>query len=220
MTITAHTISTVNCDQEPIDVQYLVLHYTAVNLQETLAIFTDPNCKVSAHLVIDVDGSIYEVVPCLSGIAAQAWHAGVSHWNGQEGLGKCAIGIELVNLNGNIFEYTDAQYMALTEVIQHLKLLYPALQQADRIVGHEHIAGFRGKADPGLCFDWKRFFKDNYPDQSMPERLAVCPVEWQQVLQAKQLEAAESVDDLSAYWRQVSLDTEQFVYHQQLNKTA
>lgn len=220
MTITAHTITTVNCNHEPIDVQYLVLHYTAVNLQETLAIFTDPNCKVSAHLVIDVDGTIYEIVPCLNGIAGQAWHAGVSRWNGKEGLGKYALGIELVNLNGNIFEYTEAQYIALNHVIQHLKPLYPALQQAEHIVGHEHIAGFRGKADPGLCFDWKRFFKDNYPNQLVPERLAICPIEWQKVLQTKLQEAAESPESLSAYWRQVSLDTEQFVYHQQLNNTV
>jgi N-acetyl-anhydromuramyl-L-alanine amidase AmpD len=67
-----------------------------------------------------------------------------------------SIGIEIINLNGNLFPYTEAQYAALTELLAHLIRRFPVLARAGRIVGHEDIAGFRGKCDPGVLFDWAR----------------------------------------------------------------
>ena len=78
---------------------------------------------------------------------------------GWKGFNDFSIGIELVNYNGNVFPYTDQQYEALAQVILHLKSKYSSLKQAKRIVGHEHISGFRGKADHGHLFDWKRFLR-------------------------------------------------------------
>ena len=92
-----------NFDQREIVVNYLVLHYTAVDLEDSLRIFMNPATPVSAHLLIDLDGSVHELVPCFDGVAFRSWHAGVSRWNGVEGLNDHAIGIELVNYNGNIF---------------------------------------------------------------------------------------------------------------------
>ncbi|MDE0092638.1 MAG: hypothetical protein OXN83_05090, partial [Oligoflexia bacterium] len=42
--------------------------------------------------------------------------------------------------------------------------IYPALKSSDRVLGHEHVAGCRGKKDPGCFFDWKRLFKKVYAD--------------------------------------------------------
>ena len=135
-----------NRDDWEIPVEYLVLHYTAVSLQETLDIFMKPNGTVSAHLVIDMDGSVYELVDCLDGKALRSRHAGPSLW--QEGdkqwkkFNDFSIGIELVNYNGNIFPYHQAQYEALISVIKNLQKHYPKLKDCNRILGHEHIAGF------------------------------------------------------------------------------
>ena len=181
-----------NCAREVIPVEFLVLHYTAVDLQTTLDIFLDPKCQVSAHLVIGEDGSVIEMVDCLDGKAHRAWHAGESRWEGRQAFNDFSIGIELVNLNGNLFEFTDAQYKSLKIIIGQLQKFYPALQDAERVVGHEHIAGFRGKADPGYCFDWLRFYEDCYPDQQPPEREALMPEKLQQSLM--QLARSEPAD--------------------------
>jgi N-acetyl-anhydromuramyl-L-alanine amidase AmpD len=168
-----------NFTDTEIETRFVILHCTAVSLERTLKLFTSAESQVSSHLVIGTDGSVHELVPCLTQPALRAWHAGVSRVerDGQtvEGLNDFSIGIELENLNGNIFDYTDPQYQALSEVFAVLKERYPALQNADTVMGHEQVAGFRGKVDPGHCFDWSRFFQMCYPDQSAPILTSVLP---------------------------------------------
>jgi N-acetylmuramoyl-L-alanine amidase len=176
------TIRSPNYTDLDIPVEFVVLHFTAATLERTLELFTDATAEVSAHLVIDRDGSIYELVPCLGGTAQRAWHAGKSRMefstNGDsqliESFNDRSIGIELVNLNGNLFPYTEAQYASLFGVIERLKGLYPALARPEVVVGHEQIAGFRGKSDPGLCFEWERLFAVCYPNLGAPRRNQVC----------------------------------------------
>ena len=165
-----------------IPVEFVVLHFTAASLERTLEIFSSPRAEVSAHVVIARDGSIYELVPCLDGSARRAWHAGKSRMEVStkgdsrlvESFNDRSIGIELVNENGNLFPYTEAQYASLFGLLERLKALYPALSQPESVVGHEQIAGFRGKSDPGLCFEWDRLFAVCYPNQGAPRRLPVC----------------------------------------------
>jgi N-acetylmuramoyl-L-alanine amidase len=175
-------ITSPNFSNLEIPVRFVVLHFTAASFERTVEIFTDPKTEVSAHLLIDRDGAVYELVECLSGTAKRAWHAGKSRMEVSanqgphlvEGFNDCSIGIELVNLNGNIFGYTEAQYASLFAVIESLKRSYPELCKPSAIVGHEQIAGFRGKSDPGRCFEWSRLFSVCYPGQGAPQRGNVC----------------------------------------------
>ncbi|MGB0361188.1 MAG: N-acetylmuramoyl-L-alanine amidase, partial [Endozoicomonas sp.] len=208
MSLTVNSLKTSNRDNWEIPVEFLVLHYTAVDLQETLALFTNPESSISSHLVIDTNGDIYELVDCLSGKALRAWHAGVSEWAGITGFNDCAIGIELVNYNGNVFPFTEAQYNALKQVMIQLKEHYPCLANPERVVGHEQIAGFRGKADPGRCFDWSRFYQENYPELVAPSRSAVCPEELQNSLSMLSKSEPRSMEGKSDFWRSVSFLTE------------
>lgn len=170
-----------NFTDRQIPVEFVVLHFTAGSLQRTLEIFLDPKREVSSHIVIDTDGAVYEVVPCFDGQPLRAWHAGVSRLeaNGsvREGFNDFSLGIELVNLNGNIFPYTEAQYSSLCAVMERLKGCYPALASPEAVVGHEQVAGFRGKCDPGRCFEWQRFFALCYPGQGAPRREPLCSAE-------------------------------------------
>ena len=204
-----------NCDQRPIDVRFLVLHYTAVDLARTLAIFADPLRKAAAHLVVDRDGSVYECVPCWEGVTLRAWHAGQSRWHDGDGawetLNDWSIGVELVNLNGNLFPYTDAQYSALEQIVNHVQRCYPALHDANAVLGHEQIAGFRGKADPGWHFDWERFFALVYPRQPAPQRLPACPSTLRAALAGVAHAALAGGEPASAFWEQLSLLTERAV---------
>ena len=201
-------IETVNQTRQIIPVEFLVLHYTAVDLNETLAIFTDPDSGASAHLVIDTDGQVYELVRCLDGQALRAWHAGVSQWQRWQGLNDCAIGIELVNFNGNVFPFTDEQYLSLQQVVRRLQAHYSSLHDPERVVGHEQIAGFRGKADPGLCFDWPRFYRDNYAGMTPPQRTGVCPVPLQERLLQLCACEPELPEKKNQFWQAISLLTE------------
>jgi len=156
-----------------IPVEFVVLHYTAQSLKESLNIFL--SSKVSCHLLIDREGSIYELVDCWEGKVKKAFHAGQSLWQDSDGktweaFNNFSLGIELVNWNGNFFPYTKQQYESLFQVLNHFKAKYPQLKNPNRILGHEQIAGFRGKKDPGFFFDWQALFKNIYLDADYPIR--------------------------------------------------
>lgn len=144
-----------------IPVEFLVLHYTACDLEKTLAIFRNPEPGVCAHFVIDLDGCIYDLGGFTNGPIRRGAHAGKSRLEVQgttfEAFNQFSVGIEMINRNGNLVDYTQAQYESLAELVRHLQKRFPALQDPERIVGHEHIAHWRGKADPGVRFAWGRF---------------------------------------------------------------
>lgn len=170
-----------NFSDQVIPVEFLVIHYTATDLANTLQIFQDPARQVSSHFVIDSSGETFELVDAFDGHPKRAWHAGKSQLSTSlkewESFNDFSLGVELVNLNGNIFPYTDAHYSSLCDLIRHLRSLYPALNDPARIIGHEQIAGYRGKVDPGAKFDWKRLYNDLYPGAVHPPRESVLPSE-------------------------------------------
>ncbi|MBX7138375.1 MAG: N-acetylmuramoyl-L-alanine amidase [Oligoflexia bacterium] len=156
---------------EPLkQVEFAVIHYTACAFDDALELLTAKASKVSAHLLIDEQGRTFELVPCWDGEAACAWHAGRSRYEvgGKiwEEFNNFSIGIEIVNLNGNVFAYGERQYQALITVLRHLIAFYPNLNEPGRIIGHEQIAGFRGKCDPGVQFDWNRVLKELFPGRA------------------------------------------------------
>ncbi len=99
--------------------------------------------EVSAHFVIDRQGSITQYVSILD----RAWHAGASSWRGRTNCNDDSVGIELEGLEGDRFE--PAQYTSLAILCQQIALACPI----EHVVGHEHIAPGR-KQDPGPGFDW------------------------------------------------------------------
>jgi len=141
-------------DGVPIDM--LVLHYTGMPSGEAaLARMCDPTAKVSAHYMIDEDGTAYALVP----EAARAWHAGVSYWAGARDINARSIGIELVN-PGHEFGYRafpEAQVVALIELASSILARHPI--PAWRVLGHSDVAPMR-KDDPGELFPWKRLAEE------------------------------------------------------------
>lgn len=104
--------------------------------------------RVSAHLLIRRNGEVIQYVP----FNKRAWHAGVSSWQGRTQCNDFSIGIELEGTDQ--IPYTDAQYAVLGNVVDTLRIAYPAIT-AQAVTGHEHIAPGR-KTDPGPAFDWQR----------------------------------------------------------------
>jgi N-acetylmuramoyl-L-alanine amidase len=107
--------------------------------------------KVSAHYLIDEDGTVVALVSD----ELRAWHAGVSWWQGRAGLNDVSLGIELVN-PGHEWGYRpfpEPQTAALIDLASILAERWRI--PPTRVVGHSDIAPAR-KEDPGELLDWAR----------------------------------------------------------------
>lgn len=140
-------------DGQVIDI--VLLHYTGMrSAADARKRLCDPASKVSAHYVIDEDGTVWALVD----EAMRAWHAGTSSWCGATDINARSIGIELVN-PGHEFGYRpfpEAQMDALLALAGDVVARHnvpPA-----RVIGHSDVAPMR-KEDPGEFFDWARLAK-------------------------------------------------------------
>lgn len=143
-----------NVDDRPpgCAVDTLILHYTGMpTAAAALQRLCDPAAKVSAHYLIDEDGTVVRLVP----EERRAWHAGVSEWRGRACLNDCSIGIELVN-PGHEWGYrpfTEAQYEGCLALCRAIVARWPI--PPSRVLAHSDVAPAR-KQDPGELFDWPR----------------------------------------------------------------
>ena len=130
----------------------LVLHYTGMKTAaEAIERLCDPAAQVSAHYVVEENGTIWRLVPDTQ----RAFHAGRSCWAGESGLNAVSIGIEIVN-PGHEWGYCSfpGEQMAAVERLCSALLACFTIPP-HRIVGHSDIAPDR-KSDPGELFDWPR----------------------------------------------------------------
>ena len=130
----------------------LVIHYTGMeNCEAALRRLCDAAAKVSAHYVIDEDGSVYALVDEHD----RAWHAGEGWWRGVRDVNGHSIGIELVNPGHDLGyrEFPEAQMAALVELAGEIVTRHKI--PAVGVVGHSDVAPARRK-DPGERFDWQR----------------------------------------------------------------
>jgi N-acetylmuramoyl-L-alanine amidase len=132
-------------------IDLLVLHYTGMkSCAEAIERLCDPSAQVSAHYVIDEDGTIWRLVD----ESLRAWHAGESAWRGNADVNSRSIGIELVN-PGHEFGYRDfpaAQMEALIALARDIVDRH-GIRPID-VVGHSDVAPAR-KMDPGEKFNWR-----------------------------------------------------------------
>ncbi|MBF0247860.1 MAG: N-acetylmuramoyl-L-alanine amidase [Alphaproteobacteria bacterium] len=130
----------------------LVVHYTGMTSgAEALDRLCDPEAKVSAHYLIELDGGVFRLVD----EDKRAWHAGVAWWRGELDVNGRSVGIELVN-PGHEFGYRafpHAQMVALEGLAASILKRHPIPPR--NVVGHSDVAP-RRKQDPGERFDWKR----------------------------------------------------------------
>jgi N-acetylmuramoyl-L-alanine amidase len=134
----------------PVDM--LVLHYTGMaSAAAALDRLCDPAAEVSAHYLVEEDGTIWRLVA----EARRAFHAGRSSWQGDADLNRVSIGIEIVNPGheGGYRPFPAAQMAAVEALCRDILARHPI--PPDRVVGHSDIAPER-KSDPGELFDWPR----------------------------------------------------------------
>jgi N-acetylmuramoyl-L-alanine amidase len=139
-----------NFDDREGPVSLLVMHYTGMpTARSAIDLLKSPRAKVSAHYVVDEDGTVYNLVP----EAKRAWHAGISCWRGRRMLNDASIGIEIVN-PGHEWGYRPfppEQMRAVLGLAQGIVARHGI--EARNVVAHSDIAPNR-KQDPGELFDW------------------------------------------------------------------
>lgn len=128
----------------------VIIHATATGgLQSPLEWLCLPSSKVSAHYLIDKDGTIYQLVDEKN----IAYHAGESFWQGKAHVNQFSIGIELVNPNDGFYPYPEEQLQACAALVIAICRDYRI--EAKDVVGHCDIALGR-KTDPA-GFPWEDF---------------------------------------------------------------
>ena len=141
-----------NFDERLLPVSILVLHYTGMeDGAAALARLCDPAAKVSAHYLVDEDGTVDRLVD----EGHRAWHAGRSHWREIDDVNSASIGIELVN-PGHEWGYRafpEEQVDAVVRLVSDIKDRHRLTR--GNVVGHSDIAPAR-KRDPGELFPWHR----------------------------------------------------------------
>lgn len=147
-----HKEASPNWNERLLPVTMVVLHYTGMRTSaEALARLCDAEAQVSAHYLIDEDGTVTQMVD----EDKRAWHAGRSSWRGITDVNSASIGIELVN-PGHEFGYRpfpEEQMTALLPLLSDI-ISRHAIVPAN-VVGHSDIAPAR-KEDPGELFPWPR----------------------------------------------------------------
>ena len=150
----------------------LILHYTGMETAEAaIERLCDPEAGVSAHYVVEEDGSILQLVA----ETERAWHAGQGRWACETDLNSASIGIEIVN-GGHEFglpPYPEIQIEAVIALCRDI--LGRHAIAPDHIIGHSDMAPDR-KADPGERFPWARLAKAGigvWPEPDAPGDAAV-----------------------------------------------
>jgi len=167
------------------EIDILVLHYTGMQSAEAaLERLCDPAAKVSAHYLIDEDGTVFRLVD----ERRRAWHAGVACWRGARDVNDRSIGIELVN-PGHEFGYRafpEPQMLSLRGLARDI-LGRHAIPPRN-VVGHSDVAPTR-KQDPGELFDWARLARWGIglwpPHEEQPEPQPDRAVEEIQIMLAR-----------------------------------
>ena len=159
-------------------VKSLVMHFTAVNYEQSLNFLVNEGGGVSSHYLIPMlnDTSYpHNKVKVLQLVdeSERAWHAGVSAWQGRTGLNDSSIGIEIIN-TPECFErevplgfmkpkasciypdFEDQQIELLIKLSQQILKRNPDISPT-AVVGHSDIAPSR-KNDPGPRFPWKKLY--------------------------------------------------------------
>lgn len=159
----------------------IVIHETAGSLNKfsTVRWFQSRKVTTSAHIVIERDGTITQMVP----LNRRANHAGRSSWKGNNSANYFSIGIELVgpgalDKNGKVYfgpvfpdsvsintpehgnghrwlPFTDEQMAACRQICEAIVEEYPTVND---IAGHYEISPGR-KVDPAPTFPMEDFRK-------------------------------------------------------------
>jgi N-acetyl-anhydromuramyl-L-alanine amidase AmpD/CubicO group peptidase (beta-lactamase class C family) len=160
-------------------VKSLVMHFTAVDYEQSINFLVNEGGGVSSHYLIPkLNDATYpkkyiEILQLVDE-TERAWHAGRSYWQGRSGLNDSSIGIEIVNVPECIErdvppgfikpkamciypEFEHKQIDLLISLSKDILARNPDITPTS-VVGHSDIAPSR-KNDPGPRFPWQKLYE-------------------------------------------------------------
>lgn len=139
-------------------VTHLVIHHTGTDTGRSLRILSgeDPERQVSCHHLV-TDETPPRVIPLVPETRV-AFHAGVSHWRGRDGLNEVSVGVEIVNPDGNSHPYPEGQFQAVARLCAEIVARHGI--DPRNVVAHSDISPGR-KVDPGSLFPWRRLHREH-----------------------------------------------------------
>lgn len=127
----------------------VIIHVTQEAYTDTLAIFRNPQKKVSAHYVVrSADGHVAQCVR----ESDIAWHAGNWDYNTR------SIGIEHEGWVDQPACFTDALYEQSAGLTAAVCDKYGIPKDRAHIIGHHEVPG-SDHTDPGPHWDWVRYIR-------------------------------------------------------------
>lgn len=143
-------------------VRFVILHYTALNQADSLAMLTGP--LVSTHYLVPEFPQWRGGVPVIMQLVPEskrAWHAGISSWAGWSALNASSVGIEIINRGytdqpsgvRQWYPYTAQQIKAISILLKDV-IARNGIQPYN-VLGHSDVAPLR-KSDPGPLFPWEQ----------------------------------------------------------------
>ncbi|MET8244133.1 N-acetylmuramoyl-L-alanine amidase [Streptomyces sp. NPDC005202] len=127
----------------------VIIHVTQETYANTLAIFQNPQKKVSAHYVVrSTDGHVAQCVRETD----IAWHAGNWDYNTH------SIGIEHEGWVDRPTYFTDALYEQSARLTAAICSTYGIPKDRAHIIGHYEVPG-TDHTDPGPNWDWVRYIR-------------------------------------------------------------
>jgi len=122
-------------------IRLIVLHADASPSEKgTLAWFADPASKVSYHVLVGRQGTVYRIVD----EARRAWHAGVSAWPGLKDVNGQSLGLSFANRHDGTEALTPVQIAVAQDLIADWRARYPSIEA---VTTHAAVAPGR-KTDP------------------------------------------------------------------------
>lgn len=122
-------------------IRVVVLHNDASPKESaTLSWVCAPESKVSYHVLVARDGTLYRLVPD----DRRAWAVGVSVWKGVRDVNSVSLNLAFSNRNDHHEPLTDAQLAAARAVIAEWRARWPAIEEVTthaivaRPVGRKH----------------------------------------------------------------------------------
>ena len=150
------------------DIRWVVVHVVEGSAQSAINWFLDPRAKVSAHYIVSLGGTVYQMVMERD----IAWHAGNKLYN------SLSVGIEHEGfVKAKMF--TEHQYRASARLLAYLAYKYripltrltgvaPADASGGGVIGHDQVpdpnnpslgGGASHHTDPGPNWDWSTYME-------------------------------------------------------------
>lgn len=124
-------------------IRVIILHADAsASERSTLAWFMDPTSKVSYHVLIGRNGTVYRIVE----ESRKAWHAGKAKWDGHDDVNGCSLGLSFANKHDGDEALTPIQIAVARDIVAGWRKKYPGIRE---VTTHAAVATPAGrKTDP------------------------------------------------------------------------